>query len=111
MAEEAEISTRLQHEYFGNPDCCGLLSGIIRGDQAEIFCTECNALTRSIRTTELRQTLTDMQLSLDVSTAIYPNCGAVNVAPGFSNLLAFTCERCGAVTKLADDPMADRFFG
>jgi hypothetical protein len=107
----SEIATRLQHEYFGNPDCCGCLSGIVHGDQAVIVCTECNAVIRSIRTTELRQTLTEMQLSLDVASAKCPHCGAVHLSPGFSELRAFTCKQCGVVTKLADDPMVDRLFG
>jgi tRNA(Ile2) C34 agmatinyltransferase TiaS len=108
---EAEIVTTLPHEYFGNPDCCGCLTGIVCGDQAEIVCTECNAVIGSVTSTELRQTLTEMQLSLDVASANCPHCGAVHLSAGFSELRAFTCRQCGAVTKLADDPMADRLFG
>jgi hypothetical protein len=111
MAEDTEIATTLQHEYFGNPDCCGCLNGIVRGHQAEIVCTECNAVIRSVPSTELRQTLTEMELSLDLSTAICASCGAVKLSPGFSKLLAFTCEQCGAVTLVVDHPMADRLFG
>jgi hypothetical protein len=111
MGEETEIKTTLPHSCFGAPSCCGCLDAIFREDEAEIVCNECNAVIRKLPSEELRQTLTKMELSLDVSTATCPNCGAVKVAPGFSNLLAFTCERCGAVTKLVDDPRADRLFG
>jgi ribosomal protein S27AE len=83
---------------------------MVCGDQAEIVCTECNAVIRRVPSTELRQTLTEMELSLGISTAICPNCGAVKMAL-FSNLLAFTCEQCGSVTKLANEPMINRLFG
>jgi hypothetical protein len=111
MAEEAEIATRLQHEYFGNPDCCGCLTAILRGEQAEIVCTECNAVIRTVPSAELRQTLTEMELVLDVASAKCSHCGAVHLSPGFSDLRAFTCKQCGSVTKRVDDPMADFFFG
>jgi ribosomal protein S27AE len=107
---DTELSTTIPHSSFGAPRCCGCLDGIVRGDQGEIVCTECNAVIRSVASTELRQTLTEMELSLELSRPICPNCGAVKVAL-FSDLLAFTCEQCGSVTKLANDPMIDRLFG
>jgi predicted RNA-binding Zn-ribbon protein involved in translation (DUF1610 family) len=111
MGEEAELKTTVPHSSFGAPSCCGCLDGIVRGDQADIVCNECNAVVRRVPSAELRRALSEMELSLEVSTAMCPNCGAVKVARGFSKLLAFTCEECGAITKLVDDPMADRFFG
>jgi hypothetical protein len=111
MAEEPAMKTTLPHSSFGAPKCCGCLDGIVRGDQADIVCNECNAVVRRVSSAELRLSLTEMERSLEVSTAICPNCRAVKVARGFSMLLAFTCEECGAITKLVDHPMADRFFG
>jgi hypothetical protein len=111
MPGEQAIKTTLPHWALGAPRCTGTLDGIVRGDPAEIVCNECNAVIRSVPSTELRQMLTEMELSLDVSTATCSVCGAVKVRPGLATLLAFTCEQCGAVTKLADDPMIDRFFG
>jgi hypothetical protein len=111
MTEEQEIKTTLPHEYFGNPSCWGCLNGIVRGDQAEIVCTECNAVIRTVPTTELRRTLAEMQLSLDVASAKCAHCGTVHLSPGFSELRAFSCKQCGLVTKLAEDAMIDRLFG
>jgi hypothetical protein len=87
------------------------LDEILREDQAEIVCNECNAVICNLPSAELRQTLTEMELSLDVASVKCAHCGAVKVAPGFSKLLAFTRERCGAVTKVGDDPMAERLLG
>jgi hypothetical protein len=44
--DEAVVETTLPHSSFGGPDCCGCLNGIIRGDQADIVCNECEAVIR-----------------------------------------------------------------
>ena len=49
---------------------------------------------------ELEQMLHEMELTLDVATARCPHCGAVHIAPGFSELLAFVCDECGQATSL-----------
>jgi uncharacterized protein (DUF983 family) len=66
---------------------------------------------RTVPVADLRQILDEMELTLDLSSAECPRCGAVNLLPGFSKVLAFTCKECGEVTTLADDPNIDRFFG
>jgi len=30
----------LPHSDFGDPDCCGFLYGVVRGDQADLTCNE-----------------------------------------------------------------------
>src|SRR5437868_7696886 len=101
MGEEQVTGTTLPHSSFGDPDCCGSLNAILRGDQADIVCNECDCVVRTFPSAELRQTVTEMELTLDVSSAVCPHCGAVKLLPGFSKVLAFTCERCGEVAKLA----------
>ena len=93
----SEIShTTIPHSGFGDPDCCGCLNGITHKSQAVIVCNECNKIVRFVLAAELEQTLHAMELSLDVATARCPHCGAVDIAPGFSELLAFVCPSCGA---------------
>ncbi|MBV9083630.1 MAG: hypothetical protein JOZ62_13200 [Acidobacteriaceae bacterium] len=95
------IATTLPHADFGDADCCGCLNGIIIGDQAQIVCNECRAIIRTVAARELQQTLTEMELTLDVASAKCPHCGAVNLFPGFSQMLAFTCRECGEAVQLA----------
>lgn len=57
VADEDIIGTVLPRASFGDPDCCGCLVGILRGDQAEIVCNECGAVIQTVRATELQRTL------------------------------------------------------
>jgi hypothetical protein len=72
MAKEQEMKTTLPHSSFGAPTCCGYLDGFVRGRRAETVCNECNAVIWKLPSAELRQTLTEMELRLDVSTATCP---------------------------------------
>ena len=89
------IQTVIPHSDFGDPDCCGCLNGVIRGDDAEIVCNECAAVVRTVPAADLRGALDEMELELDFDTAKCAHCGAVNVIPGFSRILAFRCKACG----------------
>jgi len=89
------VGTTIPHSDFGDPECCGCLNGVVRGDQADIICNECDAVIRTVPPSELRRTLDEMELTLDVATARCPHCGAVNVFPGFSSMLVFICHHCG----------------
>jgi hypothetical protein len=95
MNPDEVIGTTIPHADFGKPDCCGCLVGIIRGEEAEIVCNECAAVIRTVPAAELQQTLTEMELTLDCSSALCPHCGAANLFPGFSRMIAFTCRECG----------------
>ena len=95
MRDEQIVGTALPHSSFGAPDCCGCLNGIIRGDRADIVCNECEALVQTVPATNLQKTFDQMELTLDVASAICPRCGAVYLAPGFSELIAFVCDGCG----------------
>lgn len=111
MANDEVIGTVIPHADFGDPECCGCLNGIIRGQQADIVCNECRNVVRSVPATNLRRALNEMELRLDLATAKCPYCGAVHVAPGFSELIAFKCDNCGQTAKLENDPNADVIFG
>jgi len=43
----------------------------------------------------VQQAFTEMELTLDLSSAICPHCGAANLFPGFSKIIAFTYRQCG----------------
>jgi ribosomal protein S27AE len=101
--DERVIATTLPHSDFGDPDCCGCLNGIAYGGQAVIVCNECLAEVQTVPVAELEQTLHEMELSLDVATAECPHCGAIYIAPGFSELLAFVCDQCGHGVTVADE--------
>lgn len=84
----------LPHQDFGEPDCCGGLAGIIRSDDhgiADVICNECDAMIRTVPTAALEQTLTEMELTLDMAAEMCPHCGAVNRILGFCSLMVFTC--------------------
>jgi hypothetical protein len=110
MSDETEIRTRLPHSSFGT-GCWGCLNGVIRGDQAEIICNECEAVIAIVPAADLQKTFDQLELTLDISSAACSHCGAVKLIPGLSKILAFTCEQCGEVTKLVNDPNIERLFG
>jgi hypothetical protein len=89
----------------------GCLDVFINEDEAAIRCNECDALIRTVPTSDLERTLTEMELTLDCRTEMCPHCKKVNVISGFSELQVYTCRECGEVVKLSDDPNVDRIFG
>ena len=89
------VGTTIPHSCFGDPECCGCFNGLIRGDRADIECNECGFVCRNVPVSKLQETLTDMELTLDVASATCPYCGSVNLFPGFSEMFHFTCRQCG----------------
>jgi hypothetical protein len=92
---EFERQTIIPHAAFDAPDCCGCLKVIINGVTADLVCNECGALIRSVQASEIEETLREMELTLSLSSAICPHCGAVNLFPGLSLVVAFVCHQCG----------------
>jgi hypothetical protein len=78
------------------------LNGVVHGDHADIVCNECGAVVRTVPAAELLRTLTEMELTLDVAGEICPHCRKVNLFPGFSRMLAFTCSECGRAVDVSD---------
>jgi len=87
---------------FGAPDCGGCLVANVRGDQAEITCNECGTILRTVAVGDLQRTLDEMELSLEMCSAICPHCGNVNVFPGFSEMIAYTCPECGRAVETGE---------
>jgi len=57
-----------------------------------------------------QKTFDEMELTLDMCSEMCPHCGAVNLMPGFSKILAYTCSECGEPVRLSDGPDVGRFF-
>jgi hypothetical protein len=55
---ESHIETTLPHSDFVDPECCGCLNGVIRGEQADIVCNECGTVLRTVPAANVGQTLT-----------------------------------------------------
>ncbi len=92
----------LAHADFGDPECCGCLFPVARGDQIDIVCNECAAILRTVQVADIRTTFDAMEASLDVASEKCPHCGQVNLFPGFSRMLAFVCRECGEGVSLAE---------
>jgi ribosomal protein S27E len=105
------VPTILPHSSFGDPECCGCLHAVVEGEQAEILCNECGSILLAVPAADLDKTLSEMELTLDVATEKCPHCRSVNLLPGFSKLLVFTCRNCERVVRLSDGPDIERFFG
>jgi ribosomal protein S27E len=102
MSADRYVGTAIPHSDFGDPECCGCLNGIYRGDIAVIECNECGAIIRTVAADEIEKALHEIEQSMDLATAICSHCGATHISPGFSRLLVFTCEECGKVTTFSD---------
>jgi DNA-directed RNA polymerase subunit RPC12/RpoP len=48
-----------------------------------------------------------MELTLDVASEICRHCGHRISSPGFSEMLTYTCKKCGKPVRLSDDPDVD----
>jgi hypothetical protein len=105
VSPERERAPIIPHADFGDPDCCGCVFGVVRGDQADIRCNECDALICTVPAPDLERTLTEMELNGEIASAICPHCGAAHLAPGFSRLIAFVCMDCGRGVRITGDPL------
>jgi hypothetical protein len=92
----------LAHSDLGDPECCGCLIPVTQGDQIDIVCNECRAVTRSVAPADFRRTFDEMELSLDMTSEKCPYCGAVTLFPGFSRVVAFVCQECGRGVSLPE---------
>ena len=100
--EQPEAHPVLPHADFGAQNCDGCLIGVIRGGHASIECNECGAIVRIVAPADLQRTLNEMELSLVMCTEMCPHCRKVNVFPGFSEMLVYTCQRCGLAVEVGN---------
>ena len=83
-----------------------------RGDLlVDLVCNECDFVYTTVPKSELRRTQDELQLSMDVAIEQCPHCGAVNLFPGFSRMMAYTCRNCGEEVRVSDHPGVERIFG
>jgi hypothetical protein len=86
----------IPHEWVGGIDCCGCLVVEERGKLADLVCNECNQVVKTVAAAEVPMALSQMLLSQQENCHAHcPHCGALNVFPGFSPMLAFICSACG----------------
>jgi hypothetical protein len=102
----------IAHADVEDVDCCGCIWPDVQGDIVEIGCTECGKVVRTVPVGDLQRTYDEIELSLDsVATEMCPFCDKVNVFPGWSSMMAYTCRGCGKVVRTSDDPNIEKFFG
>jgi hypothetical protein len=83
------------HSDYGDPECCGLIFAEIRGEEADLVCNECGIVIRTVAAGEADKVLLEMSLEQGFASEMCPHCGQVNLIPGFSEMIAFTCRYCG----------------
>ncbi len=97
-----ELNSRLPilpHQFLGDADCCGCLGVIIRGDEADFVCNECEQVICTVPADGAEaafQEFARQYCTTEVCSATCPHCGAVHTFPGFSSIDAFVCDACGA---------------
>jgi hypothetical protein len=95
VEEGREVPIIVPHADHGDAECCGCLFPVIRGEEADIVCNECDAVIRTVPAAEAQRTLLQMAMSEGVCSETCPSCGALNVFTGFSAMEAYTCRQCG----------------
>ena len=93
---EGYIETTLPHSDFGDPDCCGCLNGVIRGDQADIVCNECGTVLRTVPAANVGQTLTELEITLE---GCHRNVPALRVGKSVPGLFQNARIHLSAVRK------------
>ncbi len=54
------------------------------------MCNGCEAVIATVPAADLQKTFDELELTLDVASEVCPHCGAINLFPGLSKVLAFT---------------------
>jgi Fe2+ or Zn2+ uptake regulation protein len=59
------IETRVPHALFGDPECCGCLSGFgLYNNHGEIFCNECGKILAVVEKYALLETIERMEFGI-----------------------------------------------
>ena len=58
----------------------------------------CALIPQTVRVADIRTAFDKMEASLDVASEECPNCGAVNLFPGFSRMLALSAGKAVSLT-------------
>src|SRR6185312_7732804 len=105
---EGPIITTFPHANYGDPECCGCLTGIVRAREIHLTCNECGAVVRSAPVVGFQSTLDEIQLALGVCAEMCPHCRAVNLFPGFSIMRAYVCQKCGKAVEAGSSAKRQR---
>src|SRR3954471_22409065 len=93
MTRQEERYPAIPHEVTGCT-CIGCLTVKIHGDLADIRCTECGEVVRTVPKHDATATLIRLAAT-QVASARCTHCHALNTFPGFTIVLAFVCWECG----------------
>jgi hypothetical protein len=69
------------HEAITGVDCCGCIVAVVEGTSVELQCNECGAVVGVVQIDILRGLR-----GLNGAEATCPNCGKLNMSPGFSGV-------------------------
>jgi len=70
----------------------------VRGISTAPYHAECGVVVRKVSAADLQRVYDEIELSLDsMATEMCPHCGNVNIFPGWSSIMAYTCRGCGKV--------------
>jgi ribosomal protein S27AE len=97
------INTTIPHYSLGSSECAGRLNSVVTGDHADIFCSECGVVVRTVKAIELREILSEMELQVESASAECPHCGTIHLAHGASKVLQFVCGECGQTVAIKTD--------
>lgn len=89
-----EIPTIVGHSDQGDPECCGCIFPVVRGDQADLVCNECEAVIRTVPAQDAERILLEMAMADGFCSEICPVCKELTF-PGFTSMEAYTCRHCG----------------
>jgi hypothetical protein len=90
---DAEMNTIVPHESLG-ADCCGCIVAVLRGDEADLVCNECNSLIRTMPTAEAEKTLCSSRFHMRSVARKVSALHSDERIPGFSAMNTFTCREC-----------------
>ena len=77
------------------PDCDGFWMVVERGDMAEIKCNSCGEVIDTVPIERVGSRLMELAGAEMMCSALCPQCGALNLFPGYSVIKAFICRKCG----------------
>ena len=66
-----------------------------REDQAQIVCNECGGLIQTVPIGDVEAAMLELAQTETVCSAGCTHCGALNIFPGMSAIMAFICHECG----------------
>ena len=85
----------IPHENVGDVDCCGCLMVRPCEGQADIVCNECGGLIQTVPIGDVEAVMLELAKTDRVCSVQCTHCGALNIFPGMSAIMAFICHECG----------------